>query len=164
MSVIWLNVRVGAGKSAVGKALTALLPRAVFMDGDDHAGPQHLAEPLRWRMAVGTLIRAARRPGRARTLIVAYPLDESGHARLKAACGWAHRVLTVVNIAPPLSMTLRGRSGRQPDAHQSARIRMMRSEGYHRRRFATLTLPNAHPPAARTARRIVSFVDPPSPR
>ncbi len=158
MAVIWLNATVGGGKSAVGRALARIVPGAVFMDGDDHAGPSHLPNPARWRIALQTLLRAAARPGRFPTLVVAYPLDRAGFRRLKANCGRAHRFLVVVNLATPLSMTLRGRGGRTLDAAERARVRAMRSQGYHRRPFATATLFNAHPPAERTARRIARLL------
>jgi shikimate kinase len=47
-TVIWLNGTVGAGKSAVGQALAYMLPSAIFLDGDDYAGPSHLPNPVRW--------------------------------------------------------------------------------------------------------------------
>jgi hypothetical protein len=128
------------------------------MDGDDHAGPRHLPTSLRWRMALNALLCAVIRPGQAPTLVVAYPLDGFGHAKLRAACGRARRRLAVVNLAPPLAATLRGRGGRQLDTGERARVRAMRSEGYHRRSFAVFTLPNAQPPAARTAWRIACLL------
>ena len=52
MTVIWLNGTVGAGKSAVGQALAYMLPSAIFLDGDNYAGPSHLPNPVRWHMAL----------------------------------------------------------------------------------------------------------------
>jgi len=157
VTIIWLNATVGAGKSAVGRALACMLPSAVFMDGDDYAGPSHLPNPVRWRMALQALLRAAARRGSFPTLVVAYPLDRFGYAQLKAVCGRSHRPCIVINLATPLAMTLRGRGGRMLDGAERARVRVMRSKGYHRRPFAVATLPNAHPPAGRTARRIVRW-------
>jgi hypothetical protein len=158
MTVIWLNGTVGAGKSAVGRALADRLAGAVFVDGDDHAGPRDLPNPVRWRMALDSLLRAVAQAGARRVLVVAYPLSKADHARLRAACGRARHALVVITIAPSLSMTLRGRSFRPLDAAERARVRVMRSEGYHRRGFAALTLPNAQPPAARTAWRIARLI------
>jgi hypothetical protein len=153
MTVVWLNATVGSGKSAVGQALARILPSAVFLGGDDYAGPSHLPNPLRWRVALQTLLRAGVRRGSFPTLVVAYPLDRFGYAQLKAICGRSCRPCLVINLAPPLSMTLRGRGGRMLDESERARVRVMRSKGYHCRRFAIATLPNAHPPARRTANR-----------
>lgn len=73
MTVIWLNGTVGAGKSAVGRALAEMLPRAMFVDGDDVA-PLGVAAPARWRIAVDALLRLVARPGGNAVLVVAYPL------------------------------------------------------------------------------------------
>ena len=154
--VIWLNGTVGAGKSAVGQALAAILPGATYVDGDDHAGPSHLPHVLRWRVALDVLLRLVACPGRAKVLVVAYPLRGPDHARLRAACGRARRTLIVATLAPPLTMTLRGRGERKLDAGESARVREMRSEGYHCRRFAAFTLSNTRPPPAHTAWLIAS--------
>lgn len=153
MTVIWLNGAVGSGKSVVGAALAALLPRGGFVDGDDHAGPPHLPNRRRWNMAIGSLLALARRrpPG---WLVVAYPLDGAGFRRVRAGCALARRRLVVVNLATPLPIVLRGRGRRVLSADERRRARAMHGEAYHRRRFAALTLPNALPPAARTARRL----------
>lgn len=152
--MIWLNGTVGAGKSAVGQALAAILPGGAYVDGDDHAGPSSLPRAVGWRRALDALLRRVARPRPRRLLVVACPLRGPDHARLRAACGRARRTLVVVTLALPLATTLRGRGGRELDAGERAQVREMRSEGYHRRRFAALTLPNAQPPAARTARLI----------
>jgi hypothetical protein len=159
MAVIWLNATIGAGKSAVGQALAYILPAAVFIDGDDHAGPSHLPNLVRWHMAFNALLRQVGvRSGCCRVLVIAYPLDRSGCLRLKATCSRAHRPLVIVNLATPLPITLRGRGDRMLDAAEKARVRVMRSKGYHRQPFATATLANAHPPAARTAMLIARLL------
>ncbi len=162
--VIWLNGTVGAGKSTVGQTFAAVLPGAAYVDGDDYAGPSHSPRVLRWRVALDVLLRLIARPGRTKILVVAYPLRGPDHARLRAACGRARRVLTVVTLAPPLTTTLCGRGGRKLDVGEHARVREMRSEGYHCRRFAAFTLPNTRPPPAHTAwliaRRLRSSLKP----
>jgi hypothetical protein len=158
MTVIWLNATVGAGKSAIGQTLSRMLPSANFLDGDDYAGSSHLPNPVRWQIALQALLRAAARRGSFATLVVAYPLDRFGYARLRAVCGRSHRPCIVINLATPLAVTLRGRGGRTLDAAERARAREMRSRGFHRRPFAVATLPNAHPPAERTAMRIMELV------
>jgi hypothetical protein len=155
MAVVWLNGTVGSGKSVVGRALAASLPGAKFMDGDWYAGPRHLPEARRWRMALDVLLAAVLRSRGTGMLVVAYPLDLPGYRALRARCARAHTALLVVNLAPPLPMTLRGRGGRLLSRAETARIRAMRAKGYHRRPFAALTLPNADPPASRTARTIL---------
>ena len=151
MTVIWLNGTIGSGKSAVGRAVAALLPQARFVDGDDLAGPAGLPNRQRWQMAVEALLRLARcrRPAR---LVVAYPLAAADVRRLRAAC--RRRFVLLVNLATPLPIVLRGRGGRVLSPGERSRVREMFSEGYHRRRFAGLTLANALPPVARTARVI----------
>ena len=151
MTVIWLNGTIGSGKTAVGRAVAALLPQARFVDGDDLAGPSGLPNRQRWRMAVDALLRLVRCRWPAR-LVVAYPLAAADARRLRAAC--ACRVLLVVNLATPLPIVLRGRGGRVLSAGERRRVREMFSEGYHRRRFADMTLTNALPPVSRIARVI----------
>lgn len=159
MAVIWLNATVGAGKSAVGQALACILPAGVFRDGDDLAGPTHLPNPVRWRMAFQALLRQALVRSRCRrTLVIAYPLGRLGYLRLRAMCSRAHRPLVIVNLATPQPITLRGRGGRALDAAEKARVRVMRSKGCHRQPFATATVVNARPPAARTARLIARLL------
>jgi hypothetical protein len=141
MTVIWLNGTVGPGKSAVGRALAAMVPGATFVDGDDVA-PDGVAGPARWRMAVDALVR---RVSRRRIFF-----------RVRAAWGRAKRRLLVVTLATPLAIVLRGRGARRLHADERARARQIWSQGYTRPRFAAVTLPNARPPAALTARRIVA--------
>ena len=158
MRVIWLNGTVGSGKSAVGRALAVRLPGARFLDGDDCAGPRQLPRGVRWRMALERLLAACAKARAERTLVIAYPLDRSGWRRVRRVCGRARRELLIITLAPPLGLTLRGRSGRRLSAAEQARAREMRGEGYHRRRFAALTLPNACPPPSRTAMRVVRWL------
>jgi hypothetical protein len=157
MSVIWLNGTIGSGKSAVGEALAHLIPCARHLDGDDFAGPDDLPNVRRWRMAVDALLLAITQRGRFKTLVIAYPLDDRDYSCLRAVCGKAKRSLVVVNLAPPLNMTLRGRGGRLLEPWEQRRARVMRSEGYHRRRFASLTVSNTVSPPAKAARTIFSF-------
>jgi hypothetical protein len=154
MSVIWLNGTIGSGKSAVGKALADLLPNSRFMDGDNYAGQEHLGNARRWRIVIDALLQAIVRRDRILFLIIAYPLDYEGFCRLRATCRKAQRELLLINLAPPLLMTLKGRGGRILTAWERDRIRVMRSEGYHRRPFAAATLPNVQSPVVRTAQRI----------
>ena len=155
MSVVWLNGTVASGKSAIGAALADLLPASKFLDGDDLAGPSHLPNPARWGMALDALLSAVVRPGRFRWLVVAYPLDATGFLRLRTACAKARRSLAVVNLDVPMSMTLRGRSGRTLTVTERKRVRVMRSEGYHRRPFATATLHNTYPSISRAAWQVL---------
>lgn len=158
MSVVWLNGTVGSGKSTVGAALAKLLPAARFLDGDDLAGPRHLPNSVRWAMALNALLAAVIRPGYFRWLVVAYPLDSSGFLRLRTACASARRRLLVVNLDVPSAMTLRGRGDRTLTVAERARVREMRSKGYHRRSFATATFHNTYPSVGMTSRRIQSWV------
>lgn len=154
MTVVWINGPVGAGKTAVGRALAALSPSAQFIDGDDHAGPGGGPARIRWRRAMDVLIGMARWCRGVGTLVVAYPLDRLGHQRLMAACTRAHRPLVVVNLATPLFLVLRIRGERVLTRAEQARARVMHSKGYDRRPFATFSHRNLRPQAARTARDI----------
>ena len=107
-------------------------------------------------MAMDALLRMIAR--QRRTLVIAYPLAPREHRRLRAACRRAHRALVVVTLATPLAIALRGRGQRALTAAEQARTRQMHAEGYHRRRFAALTLANAQPPPGRTARRIARLL------
>ena len=160
MPVVWLNGTVGSGKSTVGTALAGLLPASRFLDGDDVAGPSHLPDRVRWGMALDTLLAAVRRRAHSPWLVVAYPLDAAGFRRLRAACAKAGRRLAVVNLDVPLSVTLRGRGGRRLSTAEKQRVRVMRSEGYHRRPFAAVSLQNAYPPVGLAARRVLALVRP----
>lgn len=155
--VVVLNGAVGAGKSTVGEALARLLPTANVLDGDRYAGPCDLPNPTRWRMAVDALIHEVARPGRA-ALVIAYPLAAGDHRRLRAACTKARRSLAVINLATPLPMILRGRGERVLSPEEQARTRAMYAQGYHRRPFATATLPNLYGRPERTARRIARLL------
>lgn len=155
MTVIWVNGAIGAGKTAVGRALAGLLSGARFLDGDDHAGPRHLPARRRWRMATDALLRAVALRAHTPVLVIAYPLDPTGYRRLRTVCGRSRRRLMVVTLATPLPIILRGRGGRGLSAAERARTRRMHAEGYHRRRFPALVLPNASGTAARTARLVV---------
>jgi hypothetical protein len=158
VSVVWLNGTVGSGKSTVGAALADLLPASRFLDGDDLAGPNHLPNPMRWGMALDALLVAVVRPGRSRWLVVAYPLEAIGFRRLRAACARAQRPFVVVNLDVPTSMALRGRGGRTLTRDEMRRVRAMRSEGYHRRPFASATLHNTYPSIGWAARRALTLV------
>lgn len=164
MSVVWLNGTIGCGKSTVGAAVASLLPASKFLDGDDLAGPRHLPNPVRWNMALDALLSAVVRPRRFRWLIVAYPLDTAGFLRLRATCAKAQRSFTVVNLDVPLPMTLRGRGGRALTVAERARVRIMRSKGYHRRPFATATLRNIYPSVGYVSRRVLPLVRSPPAR
>ena len=154
-SVIWLNGTVGAGKTAVGRELARLLAPASFVDGDDVAGPPDQPATWRWRAALRALLQQVRRRGAAAILIVAYPIDHLGFAKLRAACGRARRHLVLVTLAPPLAVTRRSRGNRVLDPAELARVRQMYSEGYHRRRFAAFTLANTATTPRQTARQIM---------
>ena len=151
MPVIWLNGTVGCGKTAVGRALVALLPDAHFLDGDDFAAQGAGLPAARWRAAVTALLRRVRRPGRAKVQVIAYPLTAADFARLRAAC---RQRLIVINLATPLPLVVRGRGPRRLTEADCRRARQMRSQAYHRRRFASATLPNAQHPPRRTALQI----------
>jgi len=76
----------------------------------------------------------------ASVLVLAYPLREEDHARLKATADAAGRRLATVTLAPPIEVVLGDRGDRRLDDWERARIREMYAEGYRDRAFSDLTI------------------------
>lgn len=155
LRVIHLNGPVNSGKSSVGQALAALVPGAAFVEGDAHGLPEALPAEQRWAGALGRILQRIGESG-GPCLVSAYPLDEAGYRRLRAACVARGAALSVVTLAPPLEVALGARGARVPDAAEQARIRAMYAEGYHRRAFSAVTIDNAGLAPEETARRVLA--------
>ncbi|WP_206668112.1 DUF2062 domain-containing protein [Teichococcus oryzae] len=158
LRVIHLNGPINSGKSSTGQALAARIADADFIDGDADGLPAHLPEEQRWAGALGRILRQVAGTA-APCLIVAYPLDDTGYRRLRAACVARGAALSVVTLAPPLDVALGARGGRGPDAEEQARIRAMYAEGYHSRAFSDVTLDNAGMTPDEAALRILAALD-----
>lgn len=142
MHVICLNGPINAGKSTVGRALAAALPEADFVEGDDHGVPEGTPFLAMLEIAVERLAQAVLQSQR-RFLVLAYPLREEDFARLAAAAGQRGARLSVVTLAPPLSVLLSDRGGRALSDEELARSREMVEEGYAQRPFSELVLDGA---------------------
>ena len=151
--VIHLNGPINSGKSTVGQALAALIPGAVFIEGDDHGAPDDAPLPDRIAAALDRIARLiAGSP--AEVLVVAYPLDEAAHQRLRAATSARGATLQVVTLAPPLATALSDRGGRRLTAWERGRIAEMYAQGYAARHFSDLVVDTAVSGPEATARRI----------
>jgi hypothetical protein len=138
MRVVHLNGPINSGKSTIGQALAALLPDAVFIEGDEHGAPDDLNPPARWVLALDRLARLIA-TATAETLVIAYPLDEPGFRRLRDAALARGATFRVVTLAPPLTMALADRGRRLTD-WERRRIPEMYARGYATRMFSDLIL------------------------
>ncbi|MEZ0168368.1 shikimate kinase [Microvirga sp. TS319] len=142
LTVIHLNGPINSGKSSVGRGLADLLPRAVFIDGDDHDAPDDA--PL------DTKIQAALRRIETQIaeatedyLIVAYPLDQAHYNQVKGASERRGARLLVLTLAPPLEVALSDRGARRLTPDERERILEMYEEGYQARSFSNAILDTA---------------------
>jgi hypothetical protein len=156
MQVIVLNGSVNSGKTTTGRALAAILPGAVFIDGDDHGIPNSapFAEMIdRAILWLVDQIATATMP----CLVIAYPLRDSDFALLQQACAARAATLFVATLAPPLELVLSDRGARQLDDWERNRIREMYAEGYPSRAFSDIILSDVTTPeqAATALARLV---------
>lgn len=142
IGVIHLNGPINSGKTSVGRTLAQRLTGADFLDGDDHDAPGDAPLPDRiaaaWRR-IETHIASAQNPW----LVIAYPLDDAGFARLRAACDRRAARLLVVTLAPPEAVALTDRGGRVLTAWERQRVTEMYRDGYPARAFSDVVLDTA---------------------
>ena len=138
-AVIHLNGAINSGKSSVGRALSRLLPGAVFIDGDDHDAPGDAPLATRIQAALQR-IEAHIADAACPYLIVAYPLDQETYERLSAATARRGARFLVLTLAPPLTVALTDRGARTLTSRERARIIEMYDEGYHARPFSDVVL------------------------
>lgn len=139
MLVVVLNGPINAGKTTTGQAMAAMLPDALFIDGDDHDAPD--GAPLAVRIAAAFdrldhLIAAAQ----TAVLIIAVPLRNADFERVQNACRARAANLLVVTLAPPLEIALSNRGTRQLTTGEVTRSRQMYAEGYASRAFSNLVI------------------------
>ncbi|WP_210161018.1 shikimate kinase [Microvirga lotononidis] len=119
--------------------MSEALPRAFFIDGDDHDAPDDAPLGVRIEAALGRIeTEIARAQGCY--LVVAYPLDEADHRRLKEAADRKGARFLVLTLAPPLEVALADRGARTLSREEKNRIVEMYDEGYHARPFSDLIL------------------------
>ena len=154
MIVIVLNGPINAGKTTTGKALAAMLPGARFIDGDDHGAPEDAPFLTILEMAFSRLERlilAASEP----FLVIAIPLRDEDHARLRAAAESRGGRLLVATLAPPVELAVTNRGTRELKAGEVARSREMFAEGYASRAFSDVVISDMQGPG-HTARLIAT--------
>lgn len=141
--IVHLTGPIGAGKTTLGLRLAALLPGAVFVDGDDHGAPADASFAVRIAAALDRLA-AIVATSRAEHLVVAYPLDETTNARLATIAEKRGASRFVVGLAPPQEVLLGGGRGpRMLRPWDLRRIAEMYAEGYAAPGFADLTIDTA---------------------
>jgi len=160
-AVIVMNGSINAGKSSVGACVAALLPRAAFLEGDDHDAPDDA--PLTQRIeAAWRRIEAQVAADEADYLVVAYPVDELRYEALSRACARKGATLFLVTLAPPLEIALSDRGARRLSAQERKRIQEMYVEGYPVRAFSDLVIDNSRisieKAAELVARRVLETV------
>lgn len=139
MRVIVLNGPINTGKTTTGKALADLLPKAHFIDGDDHGLQDD--EPLAEKIAAAldrivTYIATSD----ADPLIVAYPLRDQDHSMLLGAAQARAVPLHVVTLSPPIDIAVSNRGARMLEPGEVARSLEMYAEGYNARAFSDLVV------------------------
>ncbi|WP_367189098.1 shikimate kinase [Burkholderia sp. Ed8] len=157
LTVIHLNGPINSGKTTIGLALARVLPDACFIDGDDHDAPDDAPLDVQWALALERLV-AQIAAARERHLVIAYPIDEAEHARLRAACDARDARLFVVTLAPPEAIAASNRGTRALTDWERSRIAEMYREGYASRPFSQMVLDTAGTTPDACAARIARHV------
>ena len=137
LTVIHINGPINSGKSTLGRALASSLPKASFIDGDDHNAPDEAPLSVRIEAALRR-IETEIATGQGQYLVVAYPLDNADYERLKAVSDRRGARFLVMTLAPPLEVALTNRGQRALRSEEKRRIVEMHGEGYHARSFSDL--------------------------
>lgn len=159
MLVICINGAINAGKTTVGRLLAARVAGGCFVDGDDHdAHGEALGRVI--EAGVGRLVAAVgAHAGRARVLVLAYPLRESDYARVRAAADGVGAEIRCVTLAPSLAVALSRRGDRELSKEEVVRVREMYAEGYDRRGFSDLVVDNSGMTAGETVERVLEWIE-----
>ncbi|MEK2605108.1 shikimate kinase [Burkholderia arboris] len=139
LTVIHLNGPINSGKTTIGLALARVLPDARFIDGDDHDAPEDAPFDVQWAIALERLVTQIT-DARERHLVIAYPIGEAEHERLRAACDARDARLFVVTLAPPEAIAASNRGARVLTDWERNRIAEMYREGYASRPFSQMVL------------------------
>jgi cytidylate kinase len=157
LTVVHINGSINSGKSTVGRVLAQTLADARFIDGDDHAAPEHLPLPVQWAFAL-TRIEEHIAAASFRYLVVAYPLEQADFERIDAACRKRRARLVVVTLSPPLEVVLSDRGARVLTHEERERIVEMYAQGYQSRSFSDIVLDNAGMSAEETVACIAAYL------
>jgi hypothetical protein len=157
LTVVHINGSINSGKSTVGRVLAQTLADTRFIDGDDHAAPEHLPLPAQWAIAL-TRIEEHIAAASCRYLVVAYPLEQADFEQIDTACKKRLARLVVVTLAPPLEAVLSGRGARVLTHEERERIVEMYAQGYQSRSFSDIVLDNARMSAEETATCIAAYL------
>jgi hypothetical protein len=152
VDVVVLNGAVNAGKSTTGRQLATVLHDARFVDGDDHNAPDGTPFDVMLELAISRIEREIA-ACTASFLVVAYPLRDEDHERVRAATLARGGRLTVVTLAPPVEVATVDRGARRLKPGEAERSRQMYAEGYASRSFSDLIVTEMTGPAD-TAERI----------
>ncbi|WP_193336814.1 shikimate kinase [Devosia beringensis] len=137
MQILVLNGPINAGKTTTGRALAALLPDALFIDGDDHEAADDA--PLEQRIEASFAhIEQLIATTLAGFIVVAVPLRDVDYRRLLVAGAARGAVLRVVTLAPPPAIAFSNRGNRPLSSGEVERARQMHEEGYADRPFSDL--------------------------
>ncbi|ALX13971.1 shikimate kinase [Burkholderia cepacia JBK9] len=139
LTVIHLNGPINSGKTTIGLALARVLPDARFIDGDDHDAPEDAPFDVQWAIALERLVTQIT-DACERHLVIAYPIGEAEHERLRAACDARDARLFVVTLAPPEAIAASNRGARVLTDWERNRIAEMYREGYASRPFSQMVL------------------------
>lgn len=143
MIVLCINGAINTGKTTVGRLIGARVPGACFVDGDDHER-RGASLDIVIEAGVDRLVAAiGEHAGRARVLVLAYPLREPDYARLREAAGEVGAEIRCVTLAPSMEVALSRRGERQLSKTERARVAEMYAEGYAGREFSGLVLDNS---------------------
>lgn len=156
-AVVLINGPINAGKSTVGARLARLLPKALFVEGDDHDAPDDASLPQRIEAAwcrILSLIAEMEQD----YLVVAYPIEDERREELAAVTERRKAALFVVTLAPPVEIALSNRGARILSVKEKLRAEEMYREGYAKRAFSDLVIDNSRISAEETAAIVAEFV------
>jgi hypothetical protein len=147
--VVFLNGPIGAGKTALGRALATALG-AAFIDSDDLRDPSK-----RWFEESLSLANAVAHAGMAAlagrpVLVIAMPLRAREWTFFRARFGAEEIATYCITLAAGFDTVLDPKRGRAFDSGERMRIKEMIEQGYAARSFSDLILATDHEGFAET--------------
>jgi len=154
-TAVLINGPIASGKTTVGRALQALVPKSALIDGDDHGAPAEISLSARWTFALWRIDGAVRDALQAgRNAIVAWPLTPLHFEHLRDTAHECGAIVFCATLCPPIEIVLTGR-GRTLTPWERERIAAMYAEGYAARRFSDVLIDTATTDAATNAQEIL---------
>lgn len=135
--ILFLNGPINAGKTTVGRELTARLERAAHVEVDDLHGfltdvPLAEAVPISLENAVSVTENLAER---GFDVVVTYPLSEADFEYLATHLSHLETEIYAVTLSPPLAVARSDRGDRELDDWERERITELYERGVHRPDF-----------------------------